>query len=241
MLIIPAIDIKNGKCVRLYKGEMDRETVYSADPIEVARRWAEMGAERLHVVDLDAAVTGQPKNFKIIRDILHTVKVPTQVGGGIRGSDTLQLYFGFGAEAVIFGTAAIENVDLLEKVCTGFPDRVYVGIDVKNGKAAKAGWTKTSEMEPIQLGERCKKMGATTFIYTDISRDGTREGVNVEATKNFAERLRTRVIASGGISSMDDIRELRKHESSGIFGAIIGRALYDGVIDLKEAIRVAKE
>jgi phosphoribosylformimino-5-aminoimidazole carboxamide ribotide isomerase len=239
MIVIPAIDIKNGKCVRLLQGKMDAETVFSDDPAAMARRWEADGARILHVVDLDGAVEKQPRNLSTIRDILAAVRVPIQVGGGIRTLDTLKMYADLGVGKMVIGTEAIRSPEMVRKACRAFPGMIVVGIDAKDGRVAIEGWTETTAVKAADLARRFEDDGVAAINFTDIRRDGMQTGPNLEETRRLAEAVRIPVIASGGVSSIDDIRRLLPLESAGVSGVITGRALYTGALDLKEAIRIA--
>jgi len=239
MLILPAIDLKGGKCVRLLRGELDQETVYGDDPLAMGRRWVEEGATFLHVVDLDGAVEGQPVNGTAIASLASGLSIPIEVGGGVRTVERAGALLGMGVDRVIFGTAALEQPEIVADACSRFAGRIAVGIDARDGKVAVKGWTETSEVEAVDLALRMQDAGAARIIYTDISRDGTQEGVNVEATAALAEALEIPVIASGGVGSIADIEALLPHEQSGIEGVIVGRAIYTGAVNLAQAIEVA--
>ncbi len=239
MLILPAIDLKGGKCVRLLRGELDQETVYGDDPLAMGRRWVEEGATFLHVVDLDGAVEGQPVNGTAIASLASGLSIPIEVGGGVRTVERAGALLGMGVDRVIFGTAALEQPEIVADACSRFAGRIAVGIDARDGKVAVKGWTETSEVEAVDLALRMQDAGAARIIYTDISRDGTQEGVNVEATAALAEALEIPVIASGGVGSIADIEALLPHEQSGIEGVIVGRAIYTGAVNLAQAIQVA--
>lgn len=240
MLVIPAIDLKGGKCVRLYQGKMDKTTVYADDPAAMARRWQEEGAERLHVVDLDGAVLGTNVNAGAIIAICQTVTIPIEVGGGIRSLRAIEQVLDLGVRWVILGTVACREPQVVAEACRNFPGRVLVGIDAREGKVAVAGWTETTEMEASTLAGRCAELGVKEIIYTDISRDGTQVGVNLTATAALARTISIPVIASGGVAGLEDIRRLKRVEQEGVKGVIIGRALYTGAIRLKEAIKEAQ-
>ncbi len=240
MLIIPAIDLKGGKCVRLYQGEIDKATVYADDPAEMARRWQEEGAKRLHVVDLDGAVSGARVNAEAIAAICQAVTIPVEVGGGIRNLQAIEQVLDLGVQWVILGTVACRKPQVVAEACQNFPGQILVGIDAREGKVAVAGWTETTEMEALTLAGRCAGLGIKEIIYTDISRDGTQVGVNVTATAALAQATSIPVIASGGVAGLEDIRRLRGAEQDGIKGVIIGRALYTGAISLREAIKEAQ-
>ncbi|MEN8800678.1 MAG: 1-(5-phosphoribosyl)-5-[(5-phosphoribosylamino)methylideneamino]imidazole-4-carboxamide isomerase [Thiogranum sp.] len=236
MLLIPAIDLKDGKCVRLRQGRMEEETVFADDPLDMAQRWVDAGARRLHLVDLNGAFAGQPVNTQVIRRIADAFPdVPIQLGGGIRDEDTVQLYLDAGVQYVIIGTKAVSAPHFINDLCLEFPGHIIVGLDARDGKVAIDGWSKLSNHDVIDMAQHFERDGVEAIVYTDISRDGMMRGVNVEATVKMASEISTPVIASGGISTMDDIKALRAVEEEGIMGAIIGRALYEGSIDLAEA------
>ena len=236
MLLIPAIDLKDGKCVRLRQGRMEDETIFADDPLDMAQRWVDAGARRLHLVDLNGAFAGQPVNTQAIRRIADAFpEVPIQVGGGIRDEDTVQLYLEAGVQYVIIGTKAVSAPHFVNDLCLEFPGHIIVGLDAKDGKVAIDGWSKLSNHDVIDMAQHFERDGVEAIVYTDISRDGMMQGVNVEATVKMASEISTPVIASGGISTLDDIKALRAVEEEGIMGAIIGRALYEGSIDLAEA------
>jgi len=236
MLLIPAIDLKDGKCVRLRQGRMEDETIFADDPLDMAQRWVDAGARRLHLVDLNGAFAGQPVNAQVIRRIADAFPdLPIQVGGGIRDEDTVQLYLDAGVQYVIIGTKAVSAPHFINDLCLEFPGHIIVGLDARDGKVAIDGWSKLSHHDVIDMARHFERDGVEAIIYTDISRDGMMQGVNVEATVKLASEITTPVIASGGISSLDDIKALRAVADEGIMGAIIGRALYEGSIDLAEA------
>ena len=240
MLLIPAIDLKDGKCVRLRQGRMDEDTVFSNDPVAVADRWVEVGARRLHVVDLNGAFAGRPVNADAIRRIAEAhPDVPIQVGGGIRDDDTIELYLEMGVSFVILGTNAVNVPHFVGDACSEFPGHIMVALDAKEGKVAIDGWSKLSNHDVIDIAQRFEREGVEAIIYTDISRDGMMAGVNVDATVALARAITIPVIASGGVSKLDDIRRLCAVANEGIMGAIVGRALYEGDLDLAEAQRVA--
>lgn len=239
MLLIPAIDIKDGKCVRLRQGRMDDVTVFSDDPVAVAERWVEAGARRLHVVDLDGALQGKPINTAIVREICRAhPDLPIQVGGGIRDEEAVVTYLEAGVSYVIIGTRAVNTPHFVNDLCLEFPGHVMVALDAREGKVAIDGWSKLSNHDVIDLAQRLEDDGVAAIIFTSISRDGMMEGFDAEATAALAGNLRTPVIASGGVSSLADIRALMDLENEGVMGAILGRALYDGKIDLGEAQRL---
>ena len=236
MILYPAIDLKEGRCVRLVRGEMSAATVFNDDPAAQAKSFADAGCRWLHLVDLDGAFAGKPMNAKSVEAILAAVGVPAQLGGGIRNLATIEAWLGKGIARVILGTAALTNPALVKEGCRHFPGKVAVGIDARGGKVAVEGWAKTSEITALDLALRVEDAGAAAIVFTDIDRDGVLAGVNVAATVALAQKLKTPVIASGGVASLADIAALKAHESEGIAGAILGRALYDGRIDLKAAL-----
>lgn len=237
MLLIPAIDLKNGQCVRLRQGKMDDVTVFSDDPVTVAKRWADEGAQRLHVVDLDGAIKGQPMNLKVVERIVGAVKIPVQVGGGIRDEDTVQRLLDAGAQYIIVGTKAVTAPHFLHDLCLEYPRHIIVSIDAKDGRVAMNGWAKVTGHDAVETAQHCERDGAEAIVYTDIARDGMMGGVNVEATRTLARSVKTPVYASGGISSLDNLRALKALEPDGVVGCVVGRALYEGTITLKDAIK----
>ncbi len=242
MLVIPAIDIKDGKCVRLRQGKMDDETIYAEDPIEVAGRWIEAGARRLHLVDLNGATVGRPENADIIHDIVDAFPdIPIQVGGGIRDEDTIQTYLDAGVNYVIIGTKAVTTPHFVSDICLEFPGHIIVGLDAKDGKLATNGWSKLSHHDAVDMAKRFEDDGVAAIIFTDIGRDGMLNNVNVEATLELSQSITIPVIASGGIKNLDDIRELCKVAEEGIEGAITGRAIYEGTLNFEEAQKLADE
>lgn len=242
MLVIPAIDLKDGKCVRLRQGRMEDDTVFSDDPLAVAERWVQAGARRLHIVDLNGAFAGKPVNAAIIREIVRAYPdLPVQVGGGIRDDDTIQAYLDAGVRYVIIGTKAINTPHFVGDVCREFPGHIIVGLDAKNGKVAIDGWSKLSHHDVIDIAQRFEKDGVEAIIYTDISRDGMMGGVNIEATVALARAVSIPIIASGGISRLEDITALCAVADEGIIGVITGRALYEGTLDLAAAQKLADE
>ena len=243
MLIIPAIDLKDGKCVRLKQGDMTDATVFSEDPTATARHWMDLGARRLHLIDLNGAAAGKPKNEAAIRAIADAVgdKMPIQLGGGIRDLDTIERYLDAGVSYVIIGTAAVKTPGFLHDACTAFTGHVLVALDAKDGKVAVDGWSKMTGHDVIDLAKKFEDYGVEAVIYTDIGRDGMLTGVNIEATVALARQLSVPVIASGGLTNLDDVKKLCAVESEGITGAITGRAVYQGTLDFKEAQKVADE
>lgn len=240
MLIIPAIDLKEGKCVRLEQGLMDKATVYSDDPGATARHWEAQGAELLHVVDLNGAFAGVPKNLDAIKAIRAAVKIPIEVGGGIRDMATIRTLVSIGIERIILGTAAIENPAFVQEACGEFPDKIIVGIDARDGLVAIKGWVEVTKVKAIDLALRMQDYGVIAIIYTDIKRDGMLTGPNIEATQALARALQIPVIASGGVHTMKDIENLLTVRHSGVSGVITGKAIYSGSLNLKEAITFVK-
>jgi phosphoribosylformimino-5-aminoimidazole carboxamide ribotide isomerase len=238
VLVIPAIDLKDGRCVRLKQGDMKTATVFSDDPVAMAKHWAAQGARRLHIVDLNGAIAGRPKNDKVIREMIAAVgdKVPIQLGGGIRDLDAIEAYIDAGVTYVIIGTAAVKNPGFLSDACYAFPGHVIAGLDAKDGKVAVEGWSKMTGHDVADLAKKYEEYGVESIIYTDIGRDGMMTGVNIEATLKLAQALKTPIIASGGLSSIQDIEAIcARLVPEGIIGAIAGRALYEGKIELKAA------
>ncbi len=240
MIVIPAVDLKDGRCVRLSQGRMDQESVYSEHPVEMAKHWESKGAERLHVVDLNGAITGKPFHQSLIKEITQSIHIPIEVGGGIRDLPTIEDYLSFGAQWVILGTAAIQTPFLMEETCHRFPERVILGIDAKGGRVAIQGWNEEVSLEAIDLAKQFEGIGLSAIIFTDIERDGMGTGLNFESTKKLTQSTSIPVIASGGVSQIEDIKHLLELEPDGILGVIVGRALYTGKLDLEEAIRVTK-
>lgn len=238
MILFPAIDLKDGACVRLFQGDMDKATVYNADPASQARAFSDAGFRWLHLVDLNGAIEGRPVNDAAVEGILGAIDMPAQLGGGIRDMATIRMWLDKGINRVILGTVALENPDLVKEACREFPGRIVVGIDARDGYVAVAGWAKTSKVKALDLALKFEDCGVAAIVYTDISRDGAMMGVNIEATTDLAWALTTPVIASGGVSAMSDLEELKEVEDSGIEGVIVGRALYDGRIDPKRALAV---
>lgn len=242
MLLIPAIDLKEGQCVRLRQGRMDDVTVFSEDPVEVAGRWVEAGARRLHIVDLDGATAGRPVNAGIIGEIASAFPdLPIQVGGGIRDADTVEAYLNAGVQYTIIGTKAVSAPHFVNDLCLEFPGHVIVGLDARDGKVAIDGWSKLSHHDVIDLAQHFEHDGVAAIVYTDISRDGMMRGVNVVATAKLARQVHVPVIASGGVTDLEDIQALCEVEDEGVEAAIIGRALYEGTIDFAQAQAIADE
>ncbi len=240
MIVIPAIDLKEGNCVRLEQGEMNRDTIFSDSPAEQALKWEQAGAELLHLVDLDGAFAGAPKNKGAIEAILKAITIPAQLGGGIRDIATIEAYLSLGLSRLIIGTAAQRNPELVVEACRKFPGQIVVGIDAKNGIVAVQGWAELTDITAVDLAHKFEDCGVSAVIYTDISRDGMMGGPNIEATKALAEAISIPVIASGGVSSLKDIENLMAIEPSGVTGAITGKAIYTGSINLKEAIALTR-
>ena len=242
MLLIPAIDLKDGRCVRLRQGRMDDETVFSDDPVAMAGRWVEQGARRLHLVDLNGAFAGEPVNGGAIRAIAAAYPdLPIQVGGGIRDEATIEAYLTAGVSFCIIGTQAVKEPELVARACAAFPDHVIVGLDAKDGQVAIKGWAEITEHRVADLSKRFEDDGVAAIVYTDIGRDGMLNGPNIEATRTLAELIRIPVVASGGITNIGDIRALAEVADSGIMGAITGRAIYEGTLDFAAGQRLADE
>ncbi len=241
MRIIPAVDIKNGKCVRLLQGREDAETVFSDDPSAMAKRWETEGAEIIHVIDLDGAFKKSPQNLDSIGKIIRAINVPIQVGGGIRDRETMRMLLELGAGRVIIGTEAIRNPGLVKEACKEFPDRIIVGIDARNGLVAIEGWTETTQTKAVDLAREFEDCGVSAINFTDIHRDGMQTGPNVGETKKLAEAVSIPVVASGGVSTIEDIENLLPLRRSGVTGVITGKALYAASLDLKEAIELTKQ
>jgi phosphoribosylformimino-5-aminoimidazole carboxamide ribotide isomerase len=240
MLIFPAIDLKGGKCVRLRQGRKEDETVFSDDPVAMGLKWQDLGAKWLHVVDLDGAFSSRPQNLESIKGLRKALTIPIQLGGGLRTLETLSLYIDLGIDRLILGTAILKDPDLVAQACAAYPGCIAVGLDARDGMVAVEGWTETSTQNVIDLARKLVSLKPAALIYTDISRDGVKKGVNVEATKALAQAVDLPVIASGGVSSLADIEALLPLEPLGVVGVIIGRALYDGIFQLPEALKLAE-
>ena len=240
MLILPAIDLRGGNCVRLVKGDFKQETIYSEHPEEIALRWEEGGAEFLHVVDLDGALAGEPQNMDAIKRILQAVKIPVEVGGGIRSMESIDRLLSIGVSRVILGSVAVHKEELVQEACSAYGNRIVVGIDAKKGIVATDGWEKSGDISAVELAKKLGAFGLETIIYTDISRDGTLSGVNVTETAHLARASGIKVIASGGVKSISDIEELKKRECDGIIGVIVGKSIYEGTLTLTEAIAASR-
>ena len=240
MIIIPAIDLKDGKCVRLVQGDFSRMTVYAENPAEIAVQWQAQGAERIHIVDLDGSLAGSPRNREVILNLVRAVRIPIEVGGGIRDIKTVEFYISHGIRWVILGTAALKNEVFVKEACQVFRGHVMVGIDAKDGLAAIEGWTEKTSEPAVDVARRYEGYGLEAVIYTDIKRDGMETGINIEATRIFAEAIEIPVIASGGVAGIEDIKKVVEIETAGVMGIIVGKALYTGGLYLPEAIMMAK-
>jgi phosphoribosylformimino-5-aminoimidazole carboxamide ribotide isomerase len=240
MLIIPAVDIKNGQCVRLVQGRKEDETVFSDDPTAMARKWAQAGAELIHVIDLDGAFEKGPQNLTAIKNILKSVDTPIQLGGGIRDEQTARKYLDMGVQKVIIGTAAIKNPDWVGRIAGRYPGRVVIGIDARNGLVAIEGWTEDTQTRAIDLAKRFEKCGVAAINFTDIHRDGMQSGPNIEETRKLAESIDIPVVASGGVATIKDIQNLLPLEPVGVVGVITGKALYSGTLDFRESLALAQ-
>jgi phosphoribosylformimino-5-aminoimidazole carboxamide ribotide isomerase len=240
MIIIPAIDLKNGKCVRLKQGRMDSSTTFNENPVDQAMKWQDMGAKKIHIVDLDGSIGGLPKNLSLIRSMVTSINVPVQLGGGIRNLATVQMYLDVGVNTVILGTIAAKNAELTAEILSKFQENVAIGIDAKGGKVAVEGWTEATSLDAGELGLYYDPFNPAAFIYTDIERDGMMNGPSFLSTRDFARTLKTSVILSGGVTTISDVENALELEKDGVTGIIIGRALYEGSIDLKEAIALTE-
>ncbi|HEX5019026.1 MAG TPA: 1-(5-phosphoribosyl)-5-[(5-phosphoribosylamino)methylideneamino]imidazole-4-carboxamide isomerase [Candidatus Binatia bacterium] len=239
MLIIPAIDLKDRRCVRLFQGDMDKETVYFENPVDAAEHWLAEGATFIHIVDLNGAVEGRPVHTKEVAAICKLPRLSVELGGGLRSIEAVEAALDLGVTRVVIGTAAYDSADFVRALCERFPGKIVVGIDARQGKVAVKGWLETTPMDAVELAKRCEGDGAARIIYTDIGRDGTREGVNLNETLKIARAVRIPIIASGGVSTLDDIRQLLPIQKDGVEGVIVGRALYAGVFTFPEAQAIA--
>jgi len=236
MLIIPAIDLKDGKCVRLRQGRMEDSTVFSDDPVDMAAKWVQAGCRRLHLVDLNGAFAGKPVNGEIVQAIAKAYPdLPIQIGGGIRSAEIIEAYLAAGVSQVIIGTKAVKEPEFVTQMCKAFPGHIIVGLDAQDGRVAIDGWAEVTDVMAVDLAKRFRDDGVSSIVYTDIARDGMMQGVNVEATVDLAQQGGIPVIASGGVTNIDDIRALAEVADKGIFGAITGRAIYEGTLDVAEA------
>lgn len=241
MLILPAIDLRNGKCVRLVEGKVEKETIYSDNPAEMAQKWQSKGAKMLHLVDLDGAFAGEPRNLESVQQILAAIDIPVELGGGIREIETVERVLGLGVHRVILGSVAINNPELVKEACAKYKERIVLGVDAKDGMVAIHGWGETASKTAIQLAMEMKAYGVERVIFTDISRDGTHKGVNIDSTRELAEKTGLAVIASGGVSTLADIDAVKAIEKFGVEGVITGKAIYDGTIELEEALKIAEK
>ncbi len=241
MIVIPAIDLKEGRCVRLKQGRMNDETVFSDVPEDMAVKWHEKGAERLHIVDLDGAIQGRPVNRDVIKRIVDAIPIPVELGGGIRDMATVEAYFNLGVHYLILGTVAYKDPEFVKSACRAFPDKIILGIDARGDRVAVEGWTEEVDLTPVNMARQFEEIGLSAIIYTDIHRDGMQTGPNVEATGELARAVKTPVIASGGISGISDVANIVPLSKDGVMGMITGRALYDGSLDLTEAVDLCKK
>ncbi len=232
--IIPAVDIKDGKAVRLFLGKADEVTVYGDNPVEMAKKWEEKGAKHLHIVDLDGAFEGKPKNYRIVEEIVKSVSIPVEFGGGLRNYESVKTMIEIGVERVVIGSLAYQDRDTFEKIVYDFPEKVIVGIDAKDGKVAIKGWVEKTHYTPLEFAKEFDNKPIWGFLYTDVNRDGALTGPNIEGTKELAENLEHPVIASGGVSSVEDIKKLYELKDLGVYGVVVGKALYEGKIKLEE-------
>ncbi|MGD8521910.1 MAG: 1-(5-phosphoribosyl)-5-[(5-phosphoribosylamino)methylideneamino]imidazole-4-carboxamide isomerase [Desulfobacterales bacterium] len=239
MLIIPAVDIKDGKCVRLLQGRMDQETVFADDPAAMAQKWAQAGAELIHVIDLNGAFAKSPQNIDAVRKILRHVHVPIQLGGGIRNQKTIEMYINMGVKRVILGSEAVRRPEFVDEACREFPNQIVLGIDARNGYVATDGWIHTTRVRAMDLAKQFENSGLAAINFTDIHRDGMQSGLNITEIQTLAEAIDIPVIASGGVSTIDDIHKLLPLESSGVVGVIVGKALYSGKLDFKTALKIS--
>jgi phosphoribosylformimino-5-aminoimidazole carboxamide ribotide isomerase len=241
VIVIPAIDLKDGKCVRLAQGDFRRVTVYSEDPVEIAERWRTQGAQRIHVVDLDGSLAGSPRNRAVIVEIIKAIPIPVELGGGIRDMNTVEYYIRQGVQWVILGTAALRNETFVKDACRQFSGRIIIGIDARDGRVAVQGWTEKTSETAADIARRYENHEPAAIVYTDIQRDGMESGVNIEATRILAEAVNIPIIASGGVAGMSDIEQVLKLETAGVMGVIVGKALYTGGLSLEAAIDRTKK
>ncbi|KNZ42112.1 1-(5-phosphoribosyl)-5-[(5-phosphoribosylamino)methylideneamino]imidazole-4-carboxamide isomerase [Acetobacterium bakii] len=234
MIVFPAIDLKNGKCVRLLQGKKEAETIYFENPVAVAQMWESKGAQYLHLVDLDGAFDGEPKNLNVVKEIVETLNIPVELGGGIRNLEIAKNYIDIGVARIIIGTQAVKDFDFIEKLLSLYDEKVCVSIDAKNGIVCTEGWVESSNMEALELASKLESLGLTTLVYTDISKDGMMTGPNFEMLGVLNDHLKMNIIASGGVSSVADMKRL---EAMGLYGAITGKALYEGTIDLQKLLK----
>jgi phosphoribosylformimino-5-aminoimidazole carboxamide ribotide isomerase len=239
MIVIPAVDIKDGKCVRLKQGRMEQETVFADDPAVMAQKWADAGAELIHVIDLNGAFAKSPQNIDAIGNILRHVHVPVQLGGGIRNQKTIEMYIGMGVKRVILGSEALHRPDFIHEACREFPDRIVLGIDARNGYVAIDGWVHTTRVRAMDLVKKFEDSDLVAINFTDIQRDGMQSGLNVTEIQELAESTQIPVVAAGGVSTIDDIHKLLPLESAGVVGVIVGKALYSGTLDFREALKIS--
>lgn len=240
MIVVPAIDLKQGRCVRLRQGDMAQETVFSDNPVEMALRWETEGAELLHIVDLDGAVSQKPVNHETIKKILSAVRTPVQVGGGIRDSATIETYLSWGVDRVILGTVALRTPNLVKEMCRMFPARIVVGIDARDGKVAVEGWTETTDTDSMNLAKRYESFGVRAIIFTDIKRDGMQTGPNIDSARELACSVTVPIYVAGGVSTLDDIKKIADIRDCGVEGVITGRAIYSGTLNFRDAVLFTK-
>lgn len=239
MLIIPAVDIKDGKCVRLMQGRLDQETVFAEDPAAMAQKWADAGAKLIHVIDLNGAFAKRPQNIDAIRKILQRIHVPIQLGGGIRNQKTIEMYLNMGVKRVILGSEAVRQPDFVNEACRKFPNQIVLGLDARNGYVAIDGWIHTTRVRAMDLAKQFENSGLAAINFTDIHRDGMQSGLNIIEIQDLAEAIDIPVVASGGVSTIDDIRKLLALETAGVVGVIVGKALYSGTLDFKAALEIS--
>lgn len=240
MRILPAIDLREGKCVRLVEGKIENETIFSDDPVAVAQSWQDLGAQMLHLVDLDGAFAGRPHNLEVIKEIVRTVKIPVQLGGGIRTLETVEQLLDLGVQRVVLGTVAINKPELVAEACAKYGDRVVVGIDAKDGLVAIEGWEATVEKTTLELAREMEKIGVKRVVFTDVRRDGTLKGPNIESIRELARNCNLAIVASGGVASLEDIKALKELEALGVDEVIVGKALYTGAVSLDDVLAIAR-